>query len=77
MDPKYLEMNKMVNNLYLKIIFLFISIFNLYLFADFLDRSERLDEFDSEDESEVSDDLCKKDFLPFTYSSSSLMIPEQ
>jgi len=49
----------------------------LYLFADFLDRSERLDEFDSEDESEVSDDLCKKDFLPFRFSSSSLMIPEQ
>ncbi|CAH1731591.1 seipin [Aphis gossypii] len=44
---------------------------------DFLDRSERLDEFDSEDESEVSDDLCKKDFLPFKFSPSSPFIPEQ
>jgi len=51
----------------------------LYLFADILGRTgiEHLDEFDSEDDSEISDDLPKKEFLPYSFSSSSLMIPEQ
>lgn len=37
-------------------------ILKLYLFVDLLDECEQLDEFDSEDESETSDnDLCKKE----------------
>jgi len=48
-------------------------------FADLLARTaiKQLDEFDTENESEISDDLCKKEFLPHSFSSSSLMIPEQ
>jgi len=49
------------------------------MFVDLLLRTDikQLDEFDSEEESDKSDDLCKKDFLPYSFSSSSLMIPEQ
>jgi len=80
MDLKFIKVNQMVNNYsFQKNFFFFISIKNLYLLADLLGRRgiRQLDEFDSEDESEIRDDLYKKDFLPRSFSSSSLMIPEQ
>jgi len=43
---------------------------------DLLDQCEQLDDLDSEDESEVSDDSCKKR-LPHRHLSSSQIIPEQ
>lgn len=50
----------------------------MYLFSDLLDQCEQLDEFDSEDESETSDDnSCKKSNISYRYLSSDILIPEQ
>lgn len=38
---------------------------------------EQLDELDSEDESEASDDVCKKGVFSYGFLDSSLMTPEQ
>jgi hypothetical protein len=55
----------------------------LYLFAGIFSRNifksdyEQLVELDSEDESEESDEICKKGVLSYSYLDSDLMTPEQ
>jgi len=69
MDLKFIEVNQMVNHksfIYYFVFFISILIYVYILFVDILGRTdtEQLDEFDSEDESDKSEDLCKKRFSP-------------
>lgn len=66
MDQKFLKMNQMV--IYKKIKN---DKYTLYVFFII----DLLDHIDSEDESEISDDSCKKS--PSYSTSSKRMVPEQ
>lgn len=68
--------NKTNGNI-LSLLYAYFFIDTFYLFVDILVQCEQLDEFDSEDETDSTEEEFKKsNILPYNLSSN-LMIPEQ